>query len=491
MCKSYGAAQALGGVDLSLTGGQVHALMGENGAGKSTLIKLLAGVVSADALIAKVDDTDVALTTAQDAQRAGFRFIHQELNIVPQVSVAENMLLGRTFPRRFGLAVDWRQVHARAREALAFLGADHIDERALAGDLNTGDRMLMKIAAAFVSDPATDERAVLYVLDEPTAALTSAESELLFDVIARLAATGAAVLYVSHRIDEVLRICDAVTVLRDGRLVSSGPTTETDKAQIIRDMTGRDVADAYPAASATPRPNVIVDMDGVSAGPLSEMNFELHAGEVIGIAGLANAGQGAVLETFMGLHSVRTGVAYLQGRPLPRSPEQAWQRGVAYLPRERRSQGLMLNMSIRANIVLPHLTGVQASASRERQMAETLSSQMRLKCEHLDQPVTQLSGGNQQKVLFARALHGLPDLMLLDEPTRGVDVGAKYDIYCTVREASAKGCAVLMTSSDLPELLGMCDRILVLHNGRQAHMLDCDGLNSSDLLSHFYEAKAA
>ena len=237
MSKAYGAAKALDGVDLSLVGGQVHALMGENGAGKSTLIKLLAGVVPADAITAKIDDTDVALTSAQNAQRAGFRFIHQELNIVPQVTVAENMLLGRTFPRHFGLAVDWRKVQARAREALAFLGADHIDVRALAGDLNTGDRMLMKIAAAFVSDPVTEKRAVLYVLDEPTAALTTAESEMLFDVIARLAATGVAVLYVSHRIDEVLRICDAVTVLRDGRLVSSGPTTETDKVQIIHDMT--------------------------------------------------------------------------------------------------------------------------------------------------------------------------------------------------------------------------------------------------------------
>lgn len=264
-----------------------------------------------------------------------------------------------------------------------------------------------------------------------------------------------------------------------------------DKVQIIRDMTGRNVADAYPMASAKPRPEVIVDMDNVSAGPLSELNFKICAGEVVGVAGLANAGQGAVLETFMGLHSVRRGVAQLRGKPLPRSPEQAWKRGVAYLPKERRSEGLMLNMSIRANIALPHLTGLQANPSEERQMAKALSSQMRLKCEHLDQPVGQLSGGNQQKVLFARALHGLPDLLLLDEPTRGVDVGAKYDIYCTVREASAKGCAVLMTSSDLPELLGMCDRILVLQQGRQAHVLDCNGLTSSDLLSHFYEAKAA
>lgn len=491
MCKTYGAVKALDGVDLSLSGGQVHALMGENGAGKSTLIQLLAGVVPADALAAKVDGAEIALTSPSAAQQAGFRFIHQELNIVPQVSVAENMLLGRTFPRRLGLAVDWPQVYARAQDALAFLGADHIDVRALAGDLTTGDRMLMKIAAAFVTDPVTDERAVLYVLDEPTAALTDAESELLFDVIARLAATGAAVLYVSHRIDEVMSICDSVTVLRDGKLVFSGATGDTSKAQIIRDMTGRDVADAYPAVAAPPRADLVIAMDDVSAGPLSGITFTLRAGEVIGIAGLANSGQSALLEVFMGLHPVSSGHAHLQGKALPRSPEQAWKRGAAYLPKERRSEGLMLDMSIRANIALPHLTGVRANARRERQMAQTLGQQMRLKCEHLDQSVAQLSGGNQQKVLFARALYGFPDLLLLDEPTRGVDVGAKYDIYCTVREASAKGCAVLMTSSDLPELLGMCDRILVLQNGRQAHILDCDGLSSSNLLSHFYAPKAA
>ena len=491
MCKAYGAATALDGVNLSVVGGQVHALMGENGAGKSTLIKLLAGVVPADSMTVSIDGADVALSSAQEAQRAGFRFIHQELNIVPQVSVAENMLIGRSFPRRFGLAIDWRQVHARTRVALAFLGADHIDVRTLAGDLSTGDQMLIKTAAAFVTDPVTDERAVLYVLDEPTAALTDAESELLFDVIARLAATGAAVLYVSHRIDEVLRICDAVTILRDGRLVSTGPTAETDKTQIIRDMTGRDVEDAYPAVRVPPRQRAIVQMENVSAGPLSNINFELRAGEVMGVAGLANAGQGALLETFMGLHGVAFGRARLIGEPIPTTPAGAWKRGVAYLPKERRSEGLMLKMSIRANIALPHLTGVRANSKTEWQMAEALKDQMRLKCMNVDQPVEQLSGGNQQKVLFARALQGDPDLLLLDEPTRGVDVGAKYDIYCTLRDASAKGCAILMTSSDLPELLGMCDRILVLQNGRQSHLLACDGLSSSELLSHFYSSEAA
>ena len=489
--KAYGAAQVLDGVNLSLLGGQVHALMGENGAGKSTLIKLIAGVVPADAMSVSVDDATVNLNSAQEAQRAGFRFIHQELNVVPQVSVAENMLLGRDFPRRFGLAVDWRQVYARAEEALSYLGTDHIDVRALAGDLTVGDRMLMKIAAAFVTDPVTDERAKLYVLDEPTAALTNSEAELLFDVIARLAETGAAVLYVSHRIDEVLRICDAVTVLRDGQLVSSGPTSETSKDQIIRDMTGRDVADAYPPSGEHLEHEVIARMNGVSAGPLTNIDFDLHAGEVLGVAGLADAGQSALLETFLGLHPIRKGAAHLRNQALPFGPQDAWHRGVAYLPKERRTEGLMLKMSIRANIALPHLAGPLSDAGKEREMADKIGQQMRLKCDHLDQPVEQLSGGNQQKVLFARALLGAPDLLLLDEPTRGVDVGAKYDIYRTVRAASSRGTAVLMTSSDLPELLGMCDRILVLQSGEQARILDTTNLTSTELLSHFYPSQAA
>ncbi|MEL7215127.1 MAG: ATP-binding cassette domain-containing protein, partial [Pseudomonadota bacterium] len=298
MHKAYGGVPALKGAGLTLRAGQVHALMGENGAGKSTLIKLIAGVVPADRMRVERDGVPLTIDSAVAAQRAGFRVIHQELNIVPQVSVAENMLLGRTFPRRFGLAIEWRAVYARAEAALEALGADHIDVRALAGTLSTGDQMLMKIAAALVSDPVTDDIATLYVLDEPTAALTGEEAEMLFAVIARLTATGAAVLYVSHRLGEVLRICDQITVLRDGRLISTGPIAETDKARIIREMTGRDVADAYPprtsqpspAHEATPAP-AILKCHNARTNRLSELTFEVPPREVLGIAGRAGAGQ--------------------------------------------------------------------------------------------------------------------------------------------------------------------------------------------------------
>jgi len=491
MSKAYGGVPALRDVSLSLMGGRVHALMGENGAGKSTLIKLIAGVVPADSMTIEKDGNAISLANAQDAQAANFRFIHQELNIVPQISVAENILLGRRFPRRFGLAVDWPSVRERARAALRFLGADHIDVRQLAGDFTAGDQMLIKIAAALVTDPDTDARADLYVLDEPTAALTAQESEMLFDVIKRLTSTGAAVLYVSHRMDEVLRICDDITVLRDGKHVSSGPVSETTKDQIIRAMTGRDVKDAYPLRADHQRSDVIVNCRDVTTAHLSNLNFTLRAGEVLGVAGLAEAGQSEFLELLMGLEKLQSGQAQFINGPLPTSPAQAWARGVAYLPKERRTQGLMLDMSIRANILAPHLRayGLRADKKRERHDAVLMSTKMRMKYDDIEQPVSQLSGGNQQKVVFARALHGDPKLLLLNEPTRGVDIGAKFDIYATVRTLSAQGCAMIMTSSDLPELIGMCDRILVLQDSRQTHLLENRGLTSATLLAHFYHAE--
>lgn len=495
LSKAYAGVPALCDVSLALQGGRVHALMGENGAGKSTLIKLIAGVVRADTMAVECDGASVPLAHAQDAHAAGFRFIHQELNIVPQVSVAENILLGQSFPRRMGLAIDWRAVRVAAMDALATLGAGHIDVRALAGDLPAGDKMLIKIAAALASDGAAPdlEDPVLYVLDEPTAALTGAESEMLFDVIARLKARGAAVLYVSHRLDEVLRICDDVTVLRDGRHVSTGPVAETSKAQIIHDMTGRAVADAYPARTTPIRDKVVARVHGSSTKNLSGLNFDLREGEILGVTGLSEAGQSQLLQMFLGQERVIAGDATFQGAPLPRSPAKAWDAGVAYIPRERRAEALMLDRSIRDNIVLPHLSayGMLANIRAETRDSRDLASKTRLKYDGPDQPVGQLSGGNQQKVVFARALHGTPRLLLLDEPTRGVDVGAKYDIYALVRDLSAQGCPVILTSSDLPEVLGMCDRILVLHGGRQAHLLNAQGLQAADLLSYFYAPEAA
>ena len=486
MSKAFGGVSALADVTLNLTSGRVHALMGENGAGKSTLIKLMAGVLKPDRISVSKNGNPLQLNDAQDAHEAGFRFIHQELNIVPQVSVAENILLGRDLPRRFRFLIDWNKVKTQAEEALAFLGTTHIDVTKPAGDLAAGDKMMMKIATALVS--ADENEPVLYVLDEPTAALTGEESEMLFDVIERLKSKGAAILYVSHRIDEILRICDDVTVLRDGKFVTTNKISKTSKADIIQAMTGRDFKDAYPKRGVSIGTKTIVSLKGINTANLHNLTFDIRAGEILGVSGLAESGQSQLLKLFLGIGRIKAGTASFIDEELPCSPSDAWARAVAYIPRERRGEALCLDMSARANIVLPHLGdyGFYAKPWLENKDANKLGEKVKLKSNGVAQPVRQLSGGNQQKTVFARAIQGNPKLLLLDEPTRGVDIGAKYDIYHLVRELSAKGCAVILTSTDLPEVLGMCDRILVMQEGRQAHLLDRCEMTSADLLSHFY-----
>lgn len=486
MTKRFGATLALEDVSLTLTGGRIHALMGENGAGKSTLIKLLAGVTPADTMTVEIDGTGVEVRSATDAHSAGFRFIHQELNIVPQITVAENILLGRTLPRRFGFAVDWKAVRGLAYAALDLLGATDIDLNAMAGDLPPGDQMLIKIAAALVAEEGQAAR--LYVLDEPTAALTGEESEKLFAVIERLKNRGAAILYVSHRMDEVMALCDDITVLRDGRHVMTCPIAETSKPKIIKEMTGKDVADAYPARTSAVGETIVAKVKGNSK-KLRDLDFQIRAGEILGIAGLAEAGQTDLTRLFLGLDKMTSGSAQLLGAGLPKSPSQAWERGIAHIPRERRTEGLMLDMMIRSNIVLPHLTGVSARSRTETRDAVAMGDKVRLKSDGPAQPVGQLSGGNQQKTVFARALMGNPKLLLLEDPTRGVDVGAKWEIYQLARDLSADGCAVILTSSDLPEVLGMCDRVLVMGNHRQTHNLDAK-MTPADLVAHFYEPES-
>ena len=484
MTKAYGGVAALSGVDLALGPGRIHALMGENGAGKSTLIKLVAGVVAADRGTVRRDGAVVPLAGPRDAHAAGFRVIHQEADTVPRISVAENVLLGRPLPRRLGLAVDWRAARGRAREALVALGADHVDPAASASTLPPGDRVLVRIAAALAAEPGTAEP-VLYVLDEPTSALTDAEAARLFAVLRRLAARGAAILYVSHRMDEVMGLCDDVSVLRDGRLVSCAPVAATTKAAVIRAMTGRDVRDAYPPRTGPAPGAAVVRLRGVRTAGLSGLELTLRAGEVLGVAGLAASGQSELLRLLLGLAAVLAGDAEMGGGPLPRSPADAWARGVAYVPRDRRGEALMLRMPVRANILLPHLGafGLRARRGAEAARARSLAARVRLRSEGPEQAVGDLSGGNQQKVVFARALAGAPRLLLLDEPTRGVDVGAKWDIYALVRERAAEGCAVVLTSSDLPEVLGMADRVLVLRRGRQAALVARGTLDPAALLA--------
>ena len=459
--KAYAGVPALRGVSLDVAAGEIHALMGENGAGKSTLIKILAGVVAPDSADIRIDGRAGRIDSPADAYRLGLRFIHQELNIVPALSVAENICLGRDYPRRAGLFVDWRALNRIAGEALGKLGITHIDPRNKMANLSVGDRMLVRISSAFLSDPGAPAR--LYVMDEPTAALTREESERLFAVLEEIRASGNSVLYVSHRLDEVMRLCNRATVLRDGRTIDTGRMADITHDDLVALMIGRKVEQAYPPRMAPIGDKIAYQGNGLV----------VREGEILGIAGLAGAGQRELLLSIFG------------------EPGKAWRGGIGYVPRERRSEGLVGTRPIFENITLAHLrdrsaAGLWLTPRAEKRFAAGMGESVRLKATGMGQRAFELSGGNQQKVVFARALSGKPRLLLLDEPTRGVDVGAKFDIYSIIRDMTAKGMAVILVSSDLPELIGMCDRIAILRDRRIVSEVPAAGLGEDELLNRCY-----
>ena len=482
--RRFGAVRALEDVSLSLRSGEVHALMGENGAGKSTLIRILAGLDSPDAGRIALDGAALAPGSPATMRAAGLRFIHQELHPVPGLSVAENMVLDHPYPRRFGL-VDWRALHRIAGAALARLGLERLDPRAPMSTLGAGDQMLVRIASSLIGGGAW-----AYVMDEPTAALTTGESDQLFRVIDELLAQGAAVLYVSHRMGEVMRLAHRITVLRDGRHISTRPKDETDEARVIADMTGRTLEGLFPPRTRPRGDAVVLHAGELSAPGLRQASFELRTGEIFGLTGVSGSGRGALLRAILG-DGPRAGALTLQGAPVGRSPAAVWAQGIAYVPRERRTEGLVLRRSITENVALPHLSslsrgGLFLNARHQRRVAEDLRARVRLKATSVAQACEELSGGNQQKVLFARALAGRPKVLLLDEPTRGVDVGARFDLYRLIRGLSDEGVAILIASSDLPELLGLSDRIGIMRDGALSEIVPAAGLSEAALLARFY-----
>lgn len=491
--KSYSGVPVLIDAALDLLAGEVHALMGENGAGKSTLIKLLAGVTSPDSIRITMRGQPVTIHHSQAAFDLGLRFIHQELNIIPHLSVAENIFLSRPYPTRVGLFVNWRKLNQQARRVLNQLGVEHIDTRQLMARLSPGDQMLVSIARAFVEDETRP--ASIYVMDEPTAALSGQDSAILFRVIDSLKQRGSAILYVSHRMDEVFKIADRITVMRDGRVVDTHPAESVEPADIIRMMTGRELKNIYPQREIPYGNRVLLEARGLRTAKINDITFELREGQILGVAGLNGSGRSELLRALMGADRILDGEIVLDGLAVRRlSPTTAWQRGIAYVPEERRSQGLVISRSIGNNITLPQLrhlsyAGTLLNHRAEYQTSRKLGDSVRLKSKSPAQTIRQLSGGNQQKVVFARAMTRPPKVMLLDEPTRGVDVGAKADIYTLIRQISAAGTGIIMVSSDLPELLGLSDRIIIMRSGRLADQIPAEGLTEESLLTRCYDAR--
>jgi ABC-type sugar transport system ATPase subunit len=471
IAKRFGSVLVLDGVDLEVFAGEVHVLAGENGAGKSTLVKILAGVHTDFEGTLEIDGRPVRPDSPLAANALGVAMIYQELSLVPSMRVADNIFLGRSPTSRAGL-IDDRAQRAEARRLLEPLGIE-VDVDRLVEQLPIGTRQLIEIAKAL------SYRAKVIVMDEPTSALSAPEVERLFGLIARLKAQGRGIVYITHRMEEIDAIADRITVLRDGRFVGSAPAAELPTPRLVEWMVGREVAQQFPRHEARPgaerlRVEEFVVTGGArSARPLVDrVGFSVRAGEILGIGGLQGSGASAMLMGLAGAYGDRArGRVWLDGRPVCiRRPRDAIDRGMAMLTNDRKATGLVLSMSVVANATLADLRrlapGGWRRPRREREATSRLSEALHLRAASLEMEVGELSGGNQQKVALAKWLQTDPRILLLDEPTRGVDVGAKREIYQLMNEWTLRGIAIILITSEMPELLAMSDRILVLHRGR-------------------------
>jgi rhamnose transport system ATP-binding protein len=461
--KSFGAVAAVAGVSFPLYAGEAHALVGENGAGKSTIVKMLAGVHRPDTGTLLLDGEPADFHTPADAKAAGIAVIYQEPTLFPDLSVAENIVMGRHPRGRLGM-IDRASIKAEAERLFARLGV-HIDPDRPARGLSIADQQIVEIAKALSAD------ARLLIMDEPTAALSLVEVERLFTVARTLRDDGAAIMFISHRFEEITELCQRVTIMRDGRHVSTDPTDEVTVDEMVRRMVGRDLEALFPKQDVSPGA-VVLSVEGLSkAGVFRDVSFEVRAGEIVAFAGLVGSGRSEVMQAVFGVDERDAGVVRLNGKRLrPHSPRAAMSAGMALVPEDRRQQGLLMDLSIERNVTLPR-SGALAKlgflfGGTERREARHWTERLRTKYSRLADPVGTLSGGNQQKVVLAKWLATDPRVLIVDEPTRGIDVGTKAEVHRLMSALAAEGVAVVMVSSELPEVLGMADRVLVMREGR-------------------------
>jgi len=462
--KAFSGVPALEDVSLAVPAAEVHALVGENGAGKSTLMNIASGVLCADAGRMFWEGRPVTLRSPRQAQELGISFVHQELALVPQLSAGENVFLGRHPARRAGLDwVRWGEIHQRASTLLAELGHD-IDPRRPVAELSVGEQQLVEIARALAF------RSRLVIMDEPTAPLSEHETARLFQVIARLKQRGVSVVYITHRLKEIYQGPDRVTVLRDGRHVATAPVAEMPPDELIRHMVGRPVRERFPAPESCVRPDEMLRLEGLTArGAFYNVGFRVNRGEIVGLAGLVGAGRTELLEALFGAAKHDAGRVFVEGRPVSiRAPADAIRLGLALVPDDRKAKGLIGGASVRWNMVLASERQARIRADRETEKTSRMVRELRVRTPGPEQPVARLSGGNQQKVVLARWLLADAKIFLLDEPTRGIDVGAKAEIYQLIRGLAARGAAIVLVSSELEEVLNLADRVLVIHRGRVA-----------------------
>ena len=486
--KSFRAVHALKNVSFNVEPGKIHALVGENGAGKSTLMKILSGVHRMDQGTIKIDGQPVDIPNPRVGRQLGIGIIYQELALVPDLTVVENILIKR-LSRRFGL-IDWRDLHQRAGELLAETGFTQINTRSKITDLGVAHRQIVEIAKGI-----SDNVKVL-ILDEPTAVLAPQEVDHLFVALRKLRDRGVGLVYISHRLDEIFRIADSITVLKDGATVRTVLPSEITPGELINLMIGRTIGTMFPARDCAIGEEVL-RVEGLRSSKINDVSFSVRAGEVFGISGLVGSGRTELLRAIFGADLKEGGTVSVAGRRLKISaPRDAVRGGIALVPESRKDHGVILSMPIRHNITLPSIGRVSDAFGvirrpAENSIAERLVSKLRIKTRSIEAEVADLSGGNQQKVVLAKWLSTDCKVLLLDEPTRGVDVGARVEIYGLINELAAAGMAVVVVSSDMMEVIGLCDRIAVMSHGSLTGVLDGREISEENIMRLAIERPAS
>jgi ribose transport system ATP-binding protein len=489
--KNFGGIIALNGVSFSVKSGEVHGLVGENGAGKSTLIKILCGIFSRSAGEISLSGYPYAPSSPRDAKKMGLQVVHQEFNLLPFLSVAENLSIEHLPRNAFGV-IKKSELNAQARSALDRIGLNDVDVDCPVERLGIAHRQLVEIARALMSDSR------ILILDEPTATLTSRETERLFGIIADLRSRGVSVVFVSHHLDEIFRICDSVTVLRNGETVFTKPIAETDQKEIVRAMVGqqlqREMSQEIKSSAGKDVVLSLVNFRHPQSRHEEGISLDLHKGEIVGIAGLVGSGRTELLRSIFAAQPHVSGGLLRNGKPVEfKSPREAIEAGMGFVTEDRKDEGLILRMPIAANVTLASLAGVSRggllSKGAEDGLTKKLGSDLKLKYSSPAKNVSTLSGGNQQKVVLAKWLARAPKILLLDEPTRGVDVGAKAEIYALIRKFAEEGLALLVVSSELPELTTLCDRILVMAKHRVVGEFSRSEFSEERILSYAYSGE--
>lgn len=479
--KVFPGTKALSEVGLTVKKGEIHALMGENGAGKSTLMNIIAGVFPQDEGTIYFDGKEVYFNNPKEAQEAGIGFVHQELSLCPHLSVAENVYIGR-LPKAMGDIVDFVKLHSDCEEALRIFKTN-VKPQQKVNELNVAEQQVVEIAKA------TSFNCKLLILDEPTSSLTEAETEVLFDVIRHLKSIGISILYISHRMAEIFRICDTISVLRDGQYVGTVDVKDTDSDNIIKMMVGRTISNLYPQKSTDIGDELLKVENFSTEGIFKDINFTLRKGEVLGFAGLVGSGRSEIMRAICGIDPKSSGEVYLEGKKIDiKNYRDSIDAGIGYLTEDRKAQGLFLNLSVLKNVTAACLKkavkGLLIKKEVETAIGEKYVKILNIKVANLNQPVNSLSGGNQQKGMIARWLAIEPKIIIMDEPTRGIDVGSKAEIHKLLRQLVKDGIGVIMISSEMPEIIGMCDRVAVVHEGRITGILESNELQEERIMAH-------